>query len=386
MYVHLLISLFFVHTKLSAQKSNNPVKVFKVGIFAPLFLDSAFDNNGLKYERVIPKFALPGLEFVQGATIALDTLSAIQPVEAFIFDVKSTAKPLSNLIQSKSLDSMDLLIGSVRDVDFKQLADFALKKNIPFVSSTYPNDGGVTGNPFLIIMNSTLKTHCEGIYNYILQNHGSEKILLVKRKGDDRVANYFKSLNEQEGKPLLQIETLTIDSSIYSGTLKKRLDSNSRSVVIGASLDEFFAKNLANACFGLKNKYEITLTGMPNWEGFKTFSGKDNYKDFPIIYTTPYLLQKGVFENRVVSEYRRLYKTKPSDLVYKGFENVYFFTKLLLKFPADLTSHLNDRSIMVFHDFNFKPVFVNKKGGMPDYFENSHLFIMRILNGVSSRL
>ena len=372
--------------QIKAQLNNRPGKIYRVGIFAPLFLDSAFTFDVLKNERTFPKISIAGLDFVEGATIALDSLSANKRVEAFIYDVKSSSNPVNYLIQSRTLDSLDLIIGSVRDQEFKQLADFALKKNIPFISSTYPNDGGITGNPFLVILNSTLKTHCEGIYNFLVQNHGTDKILLVKRKGEDRIFNYFKYLNEQEGKPLLHIETLSVDSALYSGNLRNKLDSNKKTVVIGASLDEEFVKTVANACYAIKNKYPITLIGMPNWEGFKIFNDKNSLKDFPVLYTTPFLNQKSnLFDNRLISEYYRLYKSKPSDMAYKGFETVYFFTHLLLNNPSDFTAHLNDKQALVFQDFNFKPIYLNKKNGLPDYFENSHLFIMKMFNGVSSR-
>ncbi|GAC1380816.1 MAG: hypothetical protein NVSMB45_04610 [Ginsengibacter sp.] len=361
-------------------------KVYKVGIFAPLYLDSAFNsNNVLKYDRALPKQSIAGLEFIEGALIALDSLSANKPVEAFIYDVRSASNPLNSLVKNKSIDNLDLIIGSVRDFDFKMLADFALQKNIPFISATYPNDGGVTANPFLVILNSTLKEHCEGIFNYILQQHGTERVLLVKRKGDDRIFNYFKNLNTQEGKPLMKIETMAVDSFVYASSLKNHLDSNFKTVIIGASLDESLAKSLANAAFGIKGHYPLTLIGMPNWEGFKSFSGKDNFKDFPILYTSPYYIQKGMFDNYLSKEYYRLYKSRPTDFVYKGYEATYFFTHLLLNHPADLTSQLNDKTLTVFHEFNFKPVYINKKNGLPDYFENSHLFIMKLQNGVTSR-
>ena len=384
----LLTVFLFLLTSNEINAQTTPVKTgktFRVGIFAPLFLDSAFNNGIIKYDRSFPKASIQGLDFIEGAQIALDSISVNQPVEAFIYDTKSYTKPLGSLIQSKALDNLDLVIGSVKDNDFKQLADFAFKKNIPFVSATYPNDGGITGNPFLIILNSTLKAHCEGIFNFILQNHGTEKILLIKRKGDDRVANYFKVLNDQEGKPLLKIETLSVDSFLYSSSLKNHLDSNKKSVIIGASLDEQFVKSIANACFGIKNKYPLTLIGMPNWDGFKSLSSKDAFKDFSILYTTPYFVQKGTFDTRLVSEYSRLFKGRPSDLVYKGFQSTYFFIHLLLNFPSDFTAHLNDKSISVFYDYNFKPVYLNKKIQLPDYFENNHLFIMKLINGVSSR-
>ena len=68
-------------------------------------------------------------------------------------------------------------------------------------------------------------------------------------------------------------------------------------------------------------------------------------------------------------------------MAYKGFEMTYYFTNILLKYPTDFMSHINDTSFIVFHDFNFRPVFIDKKTKVPDYFENKHLFIMQILNG-----
>ena len=102
---------------------------------------------------------MPAVEFVQGAEIAFDSLLLYNDrIEAFIYDTKSFfSTPSHGLFKNKLLDSIDLIIGSVKDVDFKQLSDFSAKRNIPFISATYPNDGGVTANPPLAIMNSTLR-------------------------------------------------------------------------------------------------------------------------------------------------------------------------------------------------------------------------------------
>jgi hypothetical protein len=198
----LLFVLLIIIGGLRAQNTTVPAsqKNYKVAIFAPLYLDSVFTDNKLKSDNTIPKFIMPGVDFVQGAMIAFDSLAISSPdhIEAAIYDTKSYAQPISWLIKNKVLDSLNLIIGAVKDTDYKWLADYALYKNIPFISATYPNDGGVTGNPFVAIMNSTLKAHCEGIYSYILQNHGTEKIFIVKKPGaqEDKIAGYFKTLNE----------------------------------------------------------------------------------------------------------------------------------------------------------------------------------------------
>lgn len=375
---------------------NDTVKktpVYKIGIFAPLFLDSVFSNNYFRYKQGIPRFIMPAVEFVQGAQIALDSLQAGNDnVHASIYDTKSFAQPVPYLIQNKKLDSLQLIIGSVKDAEYLQLADFARQKNIPFISVSYPNVTGVAANPYLVVVNSTLRSHCEAIYSYILQNHGTDKIYLCRQKGaqEDMVASYFKQVNELDGKPLLSIQTLNFDSSLTMAKLKNKLDSNSNSVIIGASLDEAFAGNMAAACYNLHKTYPITLIGMPTWDGFTALS---KLSEFPVYYTTSYFNDKNdEFSKTLIAGYQKKYKGKPTDMAFKGFEAVYSFTKLLGMYPGNFMSQINNKSIKVFCEYNFRPVMLKKEnlpagqaGPVPDYFENKHLYFIKIMNGTISR-
>src|SRR5215471_17594970 len=63
----------------------------KIAILAPLYLDSAFDDqSNYRYDKQFPKFFNPGLEFYEGAQLALDTLAKEGVVlEAFVYDTRS---------------------------------------------------------------------------------------------------------------------------------------------------------------------------------------------------------------------------------------------------------------------------------------------------------
>lgn len=385
-----LIVLLGLMTATFVGWAQTAVTTYKVGIFAPLYLDSLFAYNGTyKYGKEVPKFAQPGLDFVQGAQVALDSMLLWEEnVDAYVYDCKSYTKNIPALIKQGRLDSLDLIIGSVRDAEYRQLADFALLKNIPFVSATFPNDGGITGNPFTIIMNSTLKAHCEGIYGYLLQNHGTDKIFLYRKKGaqEDKVAAYFKAINEQEGKPMLNIQTINIDSNFSSDALRPKLDSTRQNIIIGGSLDESFAVSITNGCNDLNATYPITLIGMPNWDGFKFLQKKGSYEEFPVYYTTPYYNNKwDNYSKMLIGAYAKKYKTKPNDNAFKGFEATYLFTKLLAKNPNDFMSHLNDKTFKVFCEYNYRPVSGKKGSVTPDYFENKHLYFVKVLNGATSK-
>ena len=384
-FLFLIVALIFASLQFSYAQNEiaTPPKTYHIALFAPLYLDSAFSMDEMNSGTSIPKFIMPAVEFVQGAHIALDTLTFNgKSAEVSIYDSKSYTQPISWLIKYKKLDNVDLIIGSVKDLDYHELADFALQRNIPFVSATYPNDGGIIANPFLIIVNSTLKANCEGIFSYLLQKHGTDKIYIIKKKGDDRIENYFRNINYSEGKPLLNMRTIMVDSTISTYSLMNRIDTLHTAVIIGASLDERFAKSLADACYPIQKKHPLILIGMPNWDGFRSLYQKDVYKDFPIRYTTPhYDSTDNPFDSILVKKYFQIYRTKPSDMAYKGFGITWYFTNLLLQYPDSIISHINDSALSVFHDYNFRPVYIEKQNDTPDYYENKHLFIMEILNG-----
>ena len=382
--VAFILLFVFAGTQRSfAQIKPSPVyKTYRVAIIAPLFLDSIFTGYHLKSENSIPNYSVSGADFVQGAELALDTLNLKgRHVEAFIFDSKSATQPVAALIKSGKLDHIDLIIGSVKAPEYYPLAQFAFENKIPFISATYPNDGGIRKNPFLLIANSTLKTHCEGIFSYILQKYGTDNIYLVHKKNDNRIVNYFKDINFVDGKSLLKIKEIVLDSSISSQGLRYLIDTTKPIVVIGASLDQAFSQKLADACYPIQKTNPLILFGMPNWDGFSGWYKKGNYTDFPIRYTTPHYLNKtNSYDKYLNNKYFQSYKIGPSDMVEKGFAITYNFTSILINYPGLFMQNINDTLYAPFHNFNFKPVY-HGNNSETDYYENKHLFIMQILNG-----
>lgn len=362
-----------------AEASYNDIPTYRIGFFAPLYLDSAFSGTHYRYEKNFPRFAFPGLEFFQGARVALDSMLVFRAnVEAYFYDTQSGS--LDSLLATPGADSLNLLIGSVREQDFLQLADHAARRNIPFISATYPNDGGASGNPFLVIMNSTLRAHCEAIFSYVLQAHSSNNVMLISREGiqEHRVKDYIDAANMPDNQRLLNFKTLMISDGF--DVIEPWLDSTRENVLIGGSLDETFAKGLAEYAAAHSPRYKIRLIGMPNWDGyFRKANTKLN--GFPVYFTNPFYTDREDAYSQMLQEaYVTRYNIYPSELAYKGFETVYLFVKLLAKHPHDFITHLNNYPHKVFADYNFKPVFIND-GPTPDYFENKHLYFLKALDG-----
>ena len=367
------------------------VRVYKIGLFLPLYLDSAFDETGnYKLGKGFPKQSISSLEFYEGAEFALDSLQKEgAEIDFHVYDIRNAATSINKVAASGMFDSLDLIIGSVTGTEYLQLAGIAQQKNIPFVSATYPNDGGVTANPNVVIVNSKLNTHIQSLYNYLIRNFGTNKLTWFRRKNaaDDRVADIFKQLNNSKSGGILNIQTVILPDYFTLTDIAKSLDSLRSNVVIAGSLDETFGRNLAVACLGLTTKnYQINLVGMPTWEGIKDLA-KTEFKPLSIIYSTTFfnpLTDKwGTnFENN----YRKKTFSRPSDMAYRGFEITYYFTKLLQKYDTALIANLNDKSYKLLTEFEFKPITWSKNAAGPDYYENKRIYIVKRLNGTLARL
>lgn len=382
----LLLFWFLCVSFFVAAQGNDTIKVYRIGIFTNLYLDSSFEADKYKFDKQMPRHLLPGLDFTEGALMAFDSISTKQPIKVFVFDIRSSAQSIQQLKDNKTFDSLDLMIGSVSGTDYRQLADIAFQKNIPFVSATFPNEGGVTNNPFTFIANSTLGVHCEALYNFVLRNFSTANIIYLRKKGmqEDRLNTYFNNSNKNSsGSGLLRWKTINTDS-VSTKTLAAVLDSEKVNIIIAGSLDERFAVQLVNASLPFTKKYNLQLIGMPTWETLKEMS-KPEWKTIPLYYSTTFFNNGSAKWNYFTKTFTDATYGRPSDLAFKGFDLTYNFVNLLLKYGSQLPKNVNDKSYRWFLEYDFKPV-LNKTSGRPDYYENKQVYILKRMNGLTSRM
>ena len=388
--IGLVLFALFLHFSSAAQQNPvpriEPMKTNRVAIFAPLYLDSVFDGTTFRYaKKTFPRFAAPGLEFVNGALLALDSMNVYGGnIFATVYDSKSYTDPIESLINRKILDSVNLIIGNVKDEEFITLANFSAKNRIPFISATYPNDGGITNNPFLVILNSTLKAHCEAIFAHLAQNKNNKNFIYVRKSGkqEDAVQNYFDAVNKNK---LINFKVINADDASQLSRLNASIDTLRENVIIGASLNKTFAEQVIAKSSELSKKAKITLIGMPNWENFSAFAKKNN-KDFPFYYTnTYYNSQTNGTSQMMQSVFKSKYNNTPSEMAYRGYESVFIFSRLLARYPDDFMNHLNEFAYKVFTDYVIQPVNVQNNGaGLPDYFENKRIYFLEVKNGFTN--
>src|SRR5215813_8800261 len=107
----------------------------KIAIFAPLYLDSAFDDqSNYRYDKQFPKFINPGLEFYEGVQLALDTLAKEGAgLEAYVYDTRSK-EPLAPQLDKIGNDSVELILAYTNQQESWNIANAAKSKKIPYIN------------------------------------------------------------------------------------------------------------------------------------------------------------------------------------------------------------------------------------------------------------
>jgi ABC-type branched-subunit amino acid transport system substrate-binding protein len=360
----------------------------KLAIFAPLYLDSAFNYAGdYRFSKSFPKFLNPGVEFYQGVKLALDSLQQQgAPLEVFIYDTKSRNLPIAQQMRRPEMADVNMVIAYANPAEARQLADIAQTRKIPFISATLPNDAGVKNNPYFVILNTTLMGHIEGLYRLLQQQYSRDRIILFSKSGqqEEAIRTHFTEYGKTTAAAPLNIKVVDIGESFTSQQLTAHMDSTKRNVIIAGSMDEQFGTDLAKQLTTLTKTYPTTLVGMPTWENYNF--NRAEFKSLDIIYTTPFFYGRLTpLESRVAIGFEKEIGSRPTDSYFRGFETTMRFAQLLLETQKDAASNLTKKGNNIFTRFDIQPVFKDKRTMTLDYFENKNLYMVRV-NGGYKRL
>lgn len=367
-YITLFVLLLSCFANTYAQTATAVQERKTITVFIPLEIDAAF--NGPDYilgNNNLPKTILPGLDFYNGALMAIDSLKKTNAsLDIRIIDTKQKNTSLATILSDSSLQKTALIISAVTNrADTKLIADFALAHQTPMVSAILPNDAGVTNNPFFTIVNPTLKTQCEAISSYLQNNFAKNTILYCKKKGttEDYIQSIILDSNSKTEKSFLNIE---VEDSLVFSDLAPYLDSTKQNILLCGSLNESFGSALVRI-LNENPAYKSTVIGMPTWDGDKSL----NTPNVEIIYASPYYFNGNEkLLKQLSAAYKLKYLGRPSDQFFKGYETFLYFTAGLFSNPTT-----------VFNSFKLMSVFNSSIESQIDYQENKNLYFFRKQNG-----
>jgi hypothetical protein len=359
----------------------------KIVLFVPLQLDSIFTKEQEyrlgRYE--FPRAAGGYLEFYQGMVAALDSLkSKPGQIDLTVVDTKGKENDLRAMLEKDTLRSANLWLMFGNVADSRLLASYAHTYEIPLININLPNDAGIEDNPHYFMWNSTLATQCEAIYKHLQQHYPLHRIVLVRKKGsmEDRIQDYLNQYAKKTPGIPITYTTLGVSDTISQEFLQANLDSARETILVGASLDERFARTLATTASQLcTNGYKIELLGMSTWENVKEFAG-NRYRNLELTIPTPFYFAKtDELSKWLQTRFQTENFGKISDLYLRGYELAFLLHPMLLTEEVDLQTLLPGKRKLLFSEIDWQAV-RNPQTGKTDYLENKKIYFVKRLEGV----
>lgn len=351
---------------------------YNIAVFTPMFLDSVDISKNL---TDLPEFMRPGIDFYQGVEIAADTLRRKgYHFDIHVFDSRSKYLNIKNVISSDRLDSMDLIIGNASVDDLQALAEYAKQQEINFVSAVSPSAAEQDFNPFFTILQPTLETHVRELHRVIMKRYPEDNVIYIHgdKSAEMNALDYFEN-DEFYATPGRFHKVLLrgdeIDESIYS-----LIDSNYHTTIVLGILSPKQSYKILKSLIPMAEKTRLKVFGMPTMEMITTLQQSTAFPKMKIFYTTAFVKEKlSPSTKYILNRYQRRMGGTPTDLVYKGFESIYFFAHLMEQSGVPFNKNIKDNRYSFLTPYKIMPV-VEK--GKFHYYENKYLYMLGYENGV----
>ena len=367
------------------EKSGNCVnmphhQVFNVALLIPFQLSytdsiSLGDAGSLKLPSEYRSFDF--IQFYEGALIAADQAAAkgLQvKMNVYDTDAGNGTSKTSQLLSSRSLTGMDLIIGPFFANSFEQVAAYAKNQRIPIVNPLSERSEILEKNPYVIKMQPSAWSVYSNVANKIAKAYPGAQFTIMRR-------------NDTENKSMASVIQSTLNQTLYNpgqlheviysvaseSGLMRSLVSGRPNVIFMLTSDKALIPALLRKLNDVRTKYDITVVGLADWQSMEMDLKYLNnlnahffapwFVDYSSENTTQY-----------IQEFRRRYEGEPEQLryAYQGYDFTRYFLDAMYNFGPEFLSCLSEiRNPMLSSDFRFYEV---PGGG----YENSGVTVYRL--------
>ncbi len=360
---------------------------YNVALLLPFMNEEVDSLNMSKLLEGVQQFPLLSqisCDFYEGARFALDS-AAKEGVKAnlYVFNIPSDSSDnkIDSLLKSKLFDTMNLIIGPPSPINFRQVAAFALKRNIPIVSPLSPESDVIQNNKVVSKTVPSPETEMEQMADYIVSHSQSTHIIIVHNPdaANDKYFETFKkritaavSINEPRTDSLYIVN--------YTDDLKsfgEKLDDKKCNIIIVPYQDASFVTKFLNQLSNSKyaDHDSISVFGMQNWCTMDVLDA-NNLDTLHFHYpTNEFIDYSNPLTVRFFQKFHNQYFTEPNFYTLQGFDILYYYLSMLKKFGTALQDNLTTNPYSGLHTsfYFYRPY---PSGGL----ENKAIIMMEYRN------
>lgn len=355
---------------------------YRVDILATLYLDDLVKGESVTYGNKIPDKAEQGLAFYEGILIAADTLKKSGfNIDIYVHDIASAKDAPGMLVAKGDLDSSDLVIGAVPQKELPMLAAYAKNKQINFVSAITYGDAYVSNNAYFTMMQPSLKSHCEWISGNVSVKYEGMDVTVFYRSNVQDEAYAYKYLSNSNNFKAHYHDWLS-NTMPTKERMEDLFDTSKPNVVIIPILDVAYADSLLSMMSRWFPRTHFEVYGMPTWASMPDLHREGAFPNLSINITRPFYVDPSAPAARYVSRiYRRDYGNKVPEMVYRGYETMFWYANLLKKYGTIFNVKYEDNTTAPFTGFEIKPQL--DRSGRIIFYENKHVFVSKYEGGIN---
>jgi hypothetical protein len=351
---------------------------YRIDLLATFYLPELVQDGKVTTKGRLPDKVLPSLKFYEGLVIAADTLKKLgYEFDIFVYDVTDELESTATLVNTDAFKGSDLIIGNIASSDFALVANYARKNHINFVSALSPSNQGVEHNPYFVMLQPTLETHCETVEESIVKKNGNVTPLLFYRTNvqvDNTASGNFIN------NGVLEYHKISCDEMPAKEQVQPFLVKERKNVVLMPIISDKYAEGIIRKLYEWFPDYDFEVWGMPSWDNMPGLKRPEAFPNVVIYFTTPFYFDPTTASGQaLVQAYKRKYGTQPDNMVYRGYETMFWYAYLLKKYGTIFNHQLWDNGGAPFTRYEVKPV----KGTDEklQYYENKNLYLFRYHSG-----
>lgn len=312
------------------------------------------------------------IDYYQGFKMALDSLTASgYNFKLQVFDSKDDRLKLQSLAFNPQVRLSDLIVGPVFPDEIKSFSAVSGAANKPLVSPLSPASPSEYKNENLITIIPPLEYHSYGAAEFVKKKLNPQKVFILKSgyNDDNKYSIPFKTAIDSLGKKTIAIVEKTITKGNLADIIPQ-FSTSSENVIIIPSDKQAFLQMIIRSLDDISSEFPITVIGHPSWAKASYLRAEVLQKLKTRITSSDNVDYKDPLTINFINNYRKAFEYTPGEYAIKGFDEGWYFGKLLASDPQAL-KNLNRFSLQLLHNkFDF---IKTSNGG----WVNRHVYIMK---------
>ncbi|MGB1241730.1 MAG: ABC transporter substrate-binding protein [Chitinophagales bacterium] len=337
----------------------------------------------------VPKKTKLSLQFYEGIQIGLEHLkNEGVSLNVQVYDTQNSPFEVKKILDNPEMKQADLILGPIYNKQLVEVAKFAKANRIHAVSPLSPSNKITYDNPYYLMASPSIETQCAAMFDYIVGTYPNRNIvaLSTSKPNESNLAALFyrfATVNAANREKYGYVDVTQVVSSLDDSEAKieAHLSPDKENVIVVTSFNELFINDLLRKLNMLKDRYPITVFGMPNWMKMNTLQ-LDYLANLNFHIPAPFWANSNSEDYRKFKEdYFNVFKTHPSSRANTGYDLITYFARNFHKHGNKIEQSFGNNEVQgMFNNFDFKGASkhqYNQSFFTTDYLENKYVNILK---------